>query len=105
VPRHEFPPRGRTWLECCTGALILATRISKGQGIAGIFISCVPGGALVRGASQSRLRRGGGGRFVASALDPAAPPRLRGRPWPPDSARARVDRGRAPRGWASSRAF
>src|SRR5215831_7954780 len=34
VPRHELPPRGRTWLECCTGALILATRISKGQGIA-----------------------------------------------------------------------
>src|SRR5215469_306648 len=34
VPRHELPPRGRTWLECCTGALTLATRINEGQGIA-----------------------------------------------------------------------
>src|SRR5215470_11669599 len=37
VPRHGLPPRGRTWLECCTGALILATRISKGQGIAQFY--------------------------------------------------------------------
>src|SRR5262249_3307501 len=42
VPRHELSPRGRTWLECCTGPLTLATRINERQGIA-IFISCVPG--------------------------------------------------------------